>query len=61
MIRMGQNHHFLKPGTLWPTLLERTAQARRSGVIQSIPTTSEVLEQGGIAFQVRIVAALAKK
>lgn len=58
---MDQHDHFLKPGTLWPTLLERTAQARRSGVIQSIPTTSEVVEQGGIAFQVRIVTALAKK
>lgn len=58
---MDQHDHVLKPSTLWPSLLERTEQARRCGAIQSIPTTSEKLEQGGIAFQVRIVTALAKK
>ncbi len=58
---MGQHDGLLKPGTLWSTLLERTAHARRYGAIQSIPTTSEVIEQGGVAFQVRILTALAKK
>lgn len=51
----------LKPGTLWPALLERTTHARRSGAIESIPTTTEVIEQDRVAFQVRVVAALEKK
>lgn len=58
---MDQRDPLLKPGTLWPTLLERTAHARRCGAIQSIPTTAEVIEQSGVAFQVRVIAALAKK
>lgn len=52
---------FLNPGTLRTSLLERTAQARRRGSIQSIPTTMEVIEQNGIAFQVRVVGTLEKK
>ena len=51
----------LKPGTLWPTLLERTAYARERRAILSIPTTSEVIEQSGMAFQVRVITALAMK
>lgn len=58
---MGQHDRFLKPGTLWQTLLERAAQARRCGAIQSIPTRSEIIEQSGVAFQVRILTALAEK
>lgn len=51
----------LKPGTLLTSLLERTAHARRCGAIDSIPTASEVIEQSGVEFQVRIVTAPAKK
>lgn len=58
---MGQHDRFLMPGTLWPTLLERTIHARRCRAIQSIPTTSEVIEQGGVAFQVRILTVLTSK
>jgi ATP adenylyltransferase len=58
---MDRTDRVLKPGSLWSTLLERTAHARRCGAIQSIPTTSELVEEGGIAFQVRVVTALAKK
>jgi ATP adenylyltransferase len=58
---MDQHDRLLKPGTLWPTLLDRTGHARDCGAIHSIPTRSEVIEQGGVAFQVRIVAALAQK
>jgi len=58
---MDQPTHQLKPGALWPALLERTEHARRCGAIQSIPTTSELIEQDGVAFQVRLVTALAKK
>lgn len=51
----------LTPGTLWPAILERTQEARRCGAIQSIATTSETIEQDGIAFQVRLVQALVQK
>ncbi len=51
----------LPPGTLWPTVLERTDHALRCGAIQSIPTTSETIEHNGVRFQVRIITALARK
>jgi sulfate adenylyltransferase (ADP) / ATP adenylyltransferase len=51
-------HH---PGTLWPTLLERSAHARDRKAILSIPTEPEVIEQSGVAFQVRVITALAIK
>ena len=57
-------HHpspLLKPGTLCPTLLERTAHARERGAILSIPTQPEEIEQSGVAFQVRVISALATK
>lgn len=53
--------HLLKPGTLWVTLLERTVHARERGAILSIPTEPEVIEQSGVAFQVRVITALAMK
>jgi sulfate adenylyltransferase (ADP) / ATP adenylyltransferase len=58
---MAQHDRVLNPGTLWSTLLARTARARDRGAIQSIPTASEIIEQGGVAFQVRIIASLVKK
>jgi ATP adenylyltransferase len=58
---MDEQDLHLKPGTLRTSLLERTAHARRCGAIQSIPTSLEVIEQNGLAFQVRITEALAKK
>jgi sulfate adenylyltransferase (ADP) / ATP adenylyltransferase len=57
---MAEKDH-LPPGTLQATLLERAAQARRCGAIQSLPTTREVIEQNGIPFQVRILESLAIK
>ncbi|MBI3806930.1 MAG: phosphorylase [Nitrospirae bacterium] len=58
---MNHPSSLLNPGTLWPTLLERTAHARERGAILSIPTTPEVIEQGGVAFQVRVITALTMK
>ena len=58
---MDQPTHFLKPSTLWPTLLERTAYARERQAILSIPTEPVVIEQGDVAFQVRVITALAMK
>jgi ATP adenylyltransferase len=60
-IHMNQHSSSLKPGTLWPTVLERTAHARRCGALHSIPTTGEMIEQDGVAFQLRLVTALARK
>jgi ATP adenylyltransferase len=58
---MNQPSPLLKPGTLWPTLLERTAHARERRAILSIPTKPEVIEQNSVAFQVRVITALAMK
>ena len=58
---MNHPNHPLKPGTLWSTLLERTAHARERRAILSIPTEPEMIEQGGVAFQVRVITALAMK
>ena len=58
---MNQSTHLLKPGTLWPNLLEHTAYARERRAIHSIPTETEVIEQGGAAFHLRVITALAMK
>jgi len=58
---MDHPDRLLMPDTLWPTLLERTAHARERRAILSIPTTPEVIEQSGVAFQVRVITALAMK
>jgi ATP adenylyltransferase len=58
---MEQNADSLKRGTLWPTLLERTANARRCGAIRPIATLMDVIEQDTIAFHIRIVTAAARK
>ena len=55
-----QDVHLI-PGTLQTTLLERTANARRCGVVHRLPTTMEVIEQNGIPFQVRLLQALAEE
>jgi ATP adenylyltransferase len=51
----------LTPGTLWSTLVERSARARERRAILSIPTEPEVIEQSGMTFHVRIITALAMK
>jgi ATP adenylyltransferase len=58
---MAEEDLQLTPGTLQAALLERTADARRCGAIQSLPTTMEVVEQNGIPFQVRLLEALTNK
>ena len=52
---MDQHIRPFKPGTLWPTLLERTVRARNCRAILSIPTETEVIEQSGVTFQVRVI------
>ena len=58
---MNQPSHPFKLGALWPALLERTAHARERRTILSIPTTPKVIDQSGVAFHVRVMAALAMK
>ena len=58
---MADQDSYLKPGTLQTSLLERTAHAHRCGSIQSLPTTTEVIEQDGVPFQVRILESLVMK
>lgn len=58
---MGQHDCLFTPGTLWNTLLERTAHAQQCGAIHSISTTSEEIQEGEITFQVRVIKTLAMK
>ncbi len=58
---MDEQGTALIPGSLLPALRERSAQARRRGAIHSIPTTTHLIEQDGIAFQVRVAESLAGK
>jgi ATP adenylyltransferase len=46
---------------LWPAVLERTDHALTRGAIQSIPTTSEIIEHSGVRFQVRVITSLTRK
>ena len=57
---MADQDSQLTPGTLQATLLERTANARRCGALEVLPTTTEVIEQDGIPFQVRVQESSAK-
>lgn len=58
---MSEYDHLLKPGALWAILLDRSAQAHEQNAILPIPTDPEVIEQDGVAFQVRVIKALAMK
>ena len=48
-------------GTLWGRVKARTTYAIERGAIQTIPTHSEWVEQGGVNFLIRIVSNLARK
>ncbi len=49
------------PGTLWQRLHAATEHGLAVGALQPIPTTFETVEDGGIAFQVRVVDNLKRK
>ncbi len=51
----------LKQGTLWERLKDRTEKALRCRLLQSIPTESEFIEDGGIRFLVRMLSSLERK
>jgi ATP adenylyltransferase len=50
-----------KSSILWKRLVEQTEYALKCGALQSIPTSYEFVEQGGICFLVRILANLVRK
>lgn len=53
--------HSLQPGTLWPTLRARTANAMACGALRPIETTQAVLNDSGVRFVIRQVSSLALK
>jgi sulfate adenylyltransferase (ADP) / ATP adenylyltransferase len=48
----------LKPGTLWPRVIEQTEQALACGALLSLPTKHTFVEQGGVHFLVRTLSNL---
>ncbi|MGH7180560.1 MAG: hypothetical protein ACREJN_01135 [Nitrospiraceae bacterium] len=52
---MDQDDRCFKQGTLWHTLSERTAHPRDRKAILSILTATELIEQSGVTFQVRVI------
>lgn len=51
----------LVPGTLWCDLLATEHHALASGALKSVPTRYEIIEDGGVRFSVRVLAALSRK
>ena len=58
---MAQSGLVLEPGTLWEKVKQQTAHALECGALQTIATESQLIEQNGIPFLVRILSSLAKK
>jgi ATP adenylyltransferase len=51
----------LEKGTLWQSILRTTGQALATGALRSFPTDRVFIEDGGIRFFIRIMAALRQK
>jgi sulfate adenylyltransferase (ADP) / ATP adenylyltransferase len=51
----------LKPGSLWPRVIEQTNYALERGALLSLPTEYTFVEQGGVRFLVRTLANLNRK
>ncbi len=51
----------LAEGTLWDRVQRATARGLERGALWSIPTTAEVIDDGGISFLVRVVDNLRRK
>jgi ATP adenylyltransferase len=51
----------LRRGTLWPALRARRASAQAMGALEPIETALEEVEEGGIAFQLRLATSLRRK
>ena len=51
----------LEPGTLWPTVLARTAHALACGALRPIETIQTTIDDSGVRFVVRQVSSLVVK
>lgn len=60
-LRAMPPHERFEPGTLAAAVAEAAERALRSGALQPIATRAHVVEDGGIAFCVRVLARLARK
>jgi ATP adenylyltransferase len=58
---MAERPPTFERGTLWSTLVERTARALASGALVPIRTEVEVIEDDGVPFLVRVVSNLERK
>ena len=58
---MGGPSLLLRPGTLWPALLEATRRANACGAIRPIRTAQQFIDDGGVRFLVRKLSSLARK
>ena len=58
---MAQSGLVLEPGTLWEKVKQQTEHALGCGALQTISTKSELIEQNGIPFLVRILSSLKRK
>jgi len=46
---------------LWPLLTRRAAEALEQGALLPIPTSAELIEDGGVSFHLRVVDSLRRK
>ncbi|MBN3785769.1 DUF4922 domain-containing protein [Burkholderia sp. Ac-20353] len=51
----------VQPGTLWPTIVQRTTHALQRRALFPIETVQSSIEDGGVRFLVRQVSSLARK
>jgi ATP adenylyltransferase len=58
---MAERPPMFERGSLWSTIVERTARALASGALVPIRTEVEVIEDGGVPFLVRVVSTLERK
>ncbi|KFE62758.1 ATP adenylyltransferase family protein [Hyalangium minutum] len=58
---MAERPPSFEKGTLWSTIVERTARALASGALVPIRTEVEVIEDEGVPFLVRVVSNLERK
>ncbi len=52
---------FFERGTLWNSIVERTAHALASGALVPIRTEAELIEDEGVPFLIRVVSNLERK
>jgi ATP adenylyltransferase len=51
----------LKPGSLWPNILQVSQSALQTGALRPISTRGEIVRDGAVDFLVRVASSLARK